>query len=72
MNRYDAHLIAEELMKLMSRDYSKDCILDAEQLGGRLGVSPSWVYHKGESLPRIKVGHSYRYSLNEVIQSLKG
>ena len=45
MNRYDAHLIAEELMKLMPRDYSKDCILDAEQLAGRLGVS---AYNLGE------------------------
>ena len=71
MKKYEAHMIAEELAKLLPRDYSNDSILTAEQLAERLGVSASWIYHKAESLPRIKVGRSYRFSLNEVIEALK-
>ena len=71
MKRYEAHMIAEELAKLLPRDYSNDSILTAEQLAEKLGVSASWIYHKAESLPRIKVGCSYRFSLNEVIEALK-
>lgn len=71
MTRYDARLIAEELAKMLPRDYSNDRILSAERLAERLGVSASWVYHEGESLPRIKVGRTYRYSLNEVVNFLK-
>ena len=71
MKRSEAHMIAEELAKLLPRDYSNDSILTAEQLAEKLGVSASWIYHKAESLPRIKVGRSYRVSLNEVIEALK-
>lgn len=71
MKRYEAHMIAEELAKLIQRSYANDCILTAEQLAERLGVSASWVYHRAESIPRIKVGRSYRFSLNEVIEALK-
>ena len=41
MKRYEAHMIAEELAKLLPRDYSNDSILTAEQLAERLGVSAS-------------------------------
>lgn len=50
MKRYEAHMIAEELAKLLPRDYSNDSILTAEQLAEKLGVSASWIYHKAESL----------------------
>lgn len=71
MNRYDAHLIAEELLKLAPHDYTHDEYLSPEGIAKRLNVSASWVYHQGESLPRMKVGGSWRYSLNEVVNFLK-
>lgn len=71
MTRRELHILAEEMLKLMPKDYTHDTILTAKELAKRLGTSISWVNHHGHELPRFKVGHEWRFPLNEVINQLK-
>jgi len=71
MNRFEAHMIAQEIVKLLPKDYTKDEILTTDQLAKRTGVSISWLRRNSSRLPHFKVGSDFRYSLNEVMNFLK-
>ena len=71
MNKFEAHMLAQEIVKLMPKDYSKDEILTTIQLSERTGISVTWIRRNSNKLPHFRVGTDLRYSLNEVMNFLK-
>ena len=43
MNKFEVHMLAQEIVKLMPKDYSKDEILTTMQLSQRTGISVTWI-----------------------------
>lgn len=63
MKRSEARMIAEELYRLMKEDGQiHEEWLSRKEAADYLGKSLSWMNHHGESIPRTKIGGSYRYS----------
>lgn len=70
MNRHEARMIAEELIKLQPEDYRGEEFLNVGELATRLNISESAIRHNSE-IPRIAIGKAVRYPLNQVINYLK-
>jgi hypothetical protein len=72
MNRYDAHLIAEELYKLMKADnpLGGDSPMTSEEAAEYLHISNSHFSHIAIRLPRVKAGRRWLYPKSKIIESL--
>ena len=67
-----ARQIAQELYRLMKSEnpYTGEELLSAASVCERLDVSRSWFDRRAERLPRVKVGGTYRYAWNKVVNEL--
>lgn len=63
-------MIAEEILKLQSEDYRNEEFLTKSELAERLKISESYLEHNGSNLPRVRIGNTYRYPINKVINFL--
>lgn len=73
MKRSEARMIAEELYRLMKEDGQvQEQWLSQKEAADFLGVSYSWITHHGKTLPRTKIGGSYRYPKSKLNCQLQG
>jgi len=69
MNRVEARMIAEEIVRLQPKDYREEEFLNVKDLSAKLGISESTIQHM-KNLPRVNIGKVVRYPLNQVINFL--
>ena len=72
MNRHDAHLIAEELYKLMKADnpLGGDSPMTSKEAAEYLHMSESHFSHIATRLSRVKSGRRWLYPRKEINKAL--